>query len=129
MSTLLISAFRVLPQRAAQLASAGEDNSIIHSLLQDSQRWATFHIHLNHNITKSKQILRDFKTHEMLHMELMASDKLDLPETLPAIIVLSNTIALLERECGDAISRLEQETKEMIGLVCTHQSTSTDYPD
>lgn len=55
----------------------------------------------------------------MLHMELMAPDELDLPETLPAILVLSNSIALLERECGDAITGLEQETKEMIGLVDT----------
>lgn len=62
-------------------------------------------------------MLSNLKTHEVLYMELMDADKLEAPENLPAIITLSNKIERMERECGDAITRLELETKEMIGLV------------
>lgn len=47
----------------------------------------------------------------------MGGHKMEAPENLPAIITLSNKIERMEKECGDAITRLELETKEMIGLV------------
>lgn len=61
--------------------------------------------------------MSDFTNHEVLYMELMHTDKIDAAENLPGIITLSKKIVQIEKECGDAISRLEQETKEMIGLV------------
>lgn len=50
-------------------------------------------------------------------MELMDADKMESPDELAAIIALSNKIDLIENECNRAITRLERETKEMIGLV------------
>lgn len=113
----LMSPLRV-PQRAVQLTSAGEDKSIIESLLQDSQRWAMFRTYLEQQLSESKTMLDNFKTYEVLYMELMSPSRLENPETLPAIIGLANVIKQMEKVCGDAITRLEQETKEMISLVC-----------
>lgn len=79
---------------------------------------------MEQHLLKSKEMLNKFKTNEVLYMELMDQNMLDAPEKLPAIIKLSNMISLLETDCGDAISRLEQETKEMIGLVCLARSHS-----
>lgn len=104
-------------QRSAQLSSGGENQFIIKSLLQHSQQWARLRTSLEEHILKSKQVLSNFKSHEVLYMELMGGDKMEAPENLPAIITLSNKIEQMEKECGDAITRLEQETKEMIGLV------------
>lgn len=76
-----------------------------------------FRMHLEQQLSDSKRMLRDFKSHEVLYMELMSPYRLENPETLPAIRELSNVIAQMEKLCGDAITRLEQETKEMISLV------------
>lgn len=104
-------------QRTDQLSRGGKNQFTIECLLHDSRQWDLLRSSLKDHLSKSKEALSNFTSHEVLYMELMDANRIEVPENLPVIIKLAKKIELIEKECGDAIARLEQETKELIGLV------------
>lgn len=114
-----------------QLAEAGENRKIIKCLLNDSQEWYKLRGNLLKHLEIARELLRKFKEHDILYMEL--KDKSTVGQKLTAaeieqlkpIKLLSEKVELLKK-CESALTELDKETKGMIDLVGVLSTTVTE---